>query len=70
MLFRSGQIAKDEGNAYVALMRGHSSDDSCERLKAYLDDEGNKILQADSVKNAELDRRTRHGVSEGVAISW
>jgi predicted secreted Zn-dependent protease len=65
-----GQIAKDEGNAYVALMRGHSSDDSCERLKAYLDDEGNKILQADSVKNAELDRRTRHGVSEGVAISW
>jgi predicted secreted Zn-dependent protease len=65
-----GQIARDEGHAYVALMRGHASDDSCERLKAWLDDEGNKIRQEDSGKDAELDRRTRHGVDEGVSISW
>lgn len=65
-----GQIAKDQGNAFVALMREHPSDDSCERLKAWLDDEGHQIIQRDSVKDAELDRRTRHGVDEGVAISW
>lgn len=63
-------IARDEGNAYVALMRGHSSDDSCERLKAWLDDQGNRIRQENSGKDAELDRRTRHGVDEGVSLSW
>jgi predicted secreted Zn-dependent protease len=64
------QIARDEGDAYVALMRGHSSDDSCGRLKAWLDDGGNRIRQANSGKDAEMDRRTRHGVDEGVSMSW
>ena len=65
-----GQIAKDEGDALVALMRSHPSDDSCKHLKSYLHDESQKIFQKDWARNAELDQRTHHGVDEGVAISW
>lgn len=65
-----GQIAREEGDALAALMRKHASDDSCARLNAYLHDEGQKIFQRSSARNAELDRRTHHGVDEGVAISW
>jgi predicted secreted Zn-dependent protease len=64
------QISVREGEALVALMRGHSSDISCEHLNRYLQDAGRKILDQASGQNAELDRRTAHGTNEGVAISW
>jgi predicted secreted Zn-dependent protease len=65
-----GQIAKEQGDALVALMQAHPSDASCKQLNAYLHTEAQKIFQRDSERNTELDRRTHHGVDEGVAISW
>jgi predicted secreted Zn-dependent protease len=64
------QISVQEGEALVALMRGHPSDISCEHLNSYLQVAGRKILDQASEQNTELDRRTSHGTNEGVAISW
>ena len=65
-----GQIAKEEGDALVALMQAHPSDASCKQLNAYLHAEAQKVFHRDSERNTELDRRTHHGTDEGVAISW
>ena len=64
------QIARDEARELVALMRKRRSDVSCSGLDASMQAEGRVIMRKAEAANAELDERTRHGATEGVAISW
>ncbi|MHB1058848.1 MAG: DUF922 domain-containing protein [Rhodanobacter sp.] len=64
------QIARDEASELVALMRKHRVGASCSGLDALLQAQGRAILRKADAANAELDERTGHGATEGVAISW
>jgi len=64
------QIARDEARKLVVLMRKHHSDVSCSGLDAYMQTEGRAITGKADTASAELDERTGHGATEGVALSW
>jgi predicted secreted Zn-dependent protease len=64
------QISRDAARELIALMRKHRSDVSCSGLDASLQAEGRAIMRKADAANAELDKRTGHGATEGVAISW
>lgn len=64
------QIDQDEARELAALMRTHAIDVSCRTLAASLQAQGKVIMQKSAAANAELDARTQHGATEGVAISW
>lgn len=64
------QIARDMAAALVALMRDHGTDVSCDRLDALMQAEGRAIMQRADAAGRQLDARTGHGASEGVALRW
>ena len=64
------RIARDEARELVALMRRHRRDVTCGGLDASLQARGRVIMRRAEAANAELDRRTRHGATEGVAMGW
>jgi len=64
------KISRDEARELIALMRKHRSDVSCSVLDASLQAEGREIMRKADAANVELDKRTGHGATEGVAISW
>jgi predicted secreted Zn-dependent protease len=64
------KIARDMAEALVALMRAHRTDVSCDRLDAFMQAKGRVIMQAADAASNRLDAQTRHGASEGVALSW
>lgn len=64
------QIARDAARELVVLMRKHRSDVSCSGLDASLQAEGRVIMRKADAASVELDKRTGHGATEGVAISW
>jgi predicted secreted Zn-dependent protease len=64
------RIARDEARKLVVLMRKHHSDVSCSGLDAYMQTEGRAITGKADTASAELDERTGHGATEGVALSW
>lgn len=64
------QIARTEARQLVALMRRRGDGHSCNDLDASLQREGRAIMRKADAANTELDERTHHGATEGVALRW
>lgn len=64
------EIDRGDARKLAALMRAHDGDVSCRALDASLQAQGSAIMQKGKAANTELDARTGHGATEGVAISW
>jgi predicted secreted Zn-dependent protease len=64
------QLARNQGNAFTAILREHSSDSSCKRLETYLKKQSDDLQRKREAADLQLDERTGHGSKEGVAISW
>ncbi|UPG90836.1 DUF922 domain-containing Zn-dependent protease [Luteibacter aegosomaticola] len=63
-------FARNAGAELVTVMRNHPSDETCAKLDAYIQHEWATISARSAKANKDLDDRTGHGSTEGVAISW
>lgn len=61
---------KDAAEAVVAFMRNHRRAQTCSALRHTLETEGKKLVERGGRMDAKFDRKTSHGVTEGVAIQW
>lgn len=56
--------------AVAALMREQGAENDCEALRQRIEHDGQALVEKFSRLDGELDARTRHGATEGVAIQW